>query len=255
MATTVSKTREVDEHYWAQVAILAALVQALRDVWPNLDPSDLRSLVNVRRLIASIVPDFSAAAIATAADYYEDVRALHVPGRFNAPTLPAVEVDDVGRALIDATKATESRARLIGVDELEADLRRDLEAEAQSMVADSASDEVFHAMRADRQAKGWARITRPGACYFCRMLASRGAVYQTRQAASFRAHKPRGNGTGGLCRCTVEPVFTDPYEPTAQARADIELWREVTRDGFSGAAAIKEFRRRLEGRADGPRRD
>jgi hypothetical protein len=108
-------------------------------------------------------------------------------------------------------------------------------------------------MEQDKAAKGWARITRPTACSFCRMLAARGPVYLTEASGNFRAHVTK-NGRGGTCQCTVEPWIGPSYEPTAQVRADVALWDQITTEGFTGADARNEFRRRVEGRADGQRR-
>lgn len=47
----------------------------------------------------------------------------------------------------------------------------------------------------------FARAPNPGACAFCLMLASRGAVYSSRQAAG------AGNDFHDDCRCVVEPVI------------------------------------------------
>ena len=105
---------------------------------------------------------------------------------------------------------------------------------------------IIDAVRADSEAKGWARVTEPGACYFCAMLATRGAVYKTRETASFEAHRRYENGTGGDCRCHAEPVF-NAYEPTAEIRqwqADYQnLKAELGR-----SPSLLEWRRRFEGR-------
>ena len=48
-------------------------------------------------------------------------------------------------------------------------------------------------------AAGWGRRARPGACRFCRALASRGAVYKE-ATARFASHAP-------VCNCVAFPVF------------------------------------------------
>lgn len=63
----------------------------------------------------------------------------------------------------------------------------------------------------DYRFQGWARVAEAGACAFCRMLASRGAVYASEStAARTRAgtlyHTVRPNGSGGNCRCTVRAM-------------------------------------------------
>lgn len=60
----------------------------------------------------------------------------------------------------------------------------------------------------------FARVPEPGACDFCRMLASRGAVYSeataTRRKNGMPYHTRRPDGSGGNCRCTARamPVGT-----------------------------------------------
>jgi len=57
----------------------------------------------------------------------------------------------------------------------------------------------------DPQFLGWARVAEPGACSFCRMLATRGAVYTeqtvTRTFGGLKFHTKRPNGSGGECKC------------------------------------------------------
>lgn len=52
---------------------------------------------------------------------------------------------------------------------------------------------------------GWARVAEPGACAFCRMLATRGAVYTEetvlRTFGGLKYHHKRPNGSGGECKC------------------------------------------------------
>lgn len=63
----------------------------------------------------------------------------------------------------------------------------------------------------DPRFQGWARVAEPGACDFCRMLAARGAVYESKDSASkrrdgLRYHTRHADGSGGLCRCTVRAL-------------------------------------------------
>lgn len=257
MATPpISDVEEVEEHYLAQFAIVAALTAAARELWPILNPADLEgTLPPVRRGLAALVETYSSASIAVAADHYDDLRALHVAGGFSTPIIEATPSKFL-TSFDRIAGTTFAQVRTVPDDlflgELTTQLQRALGISAESSVADAASDEIFAAMSRDEQARGWARIARPGACYFCRMLATRGAVYYTQRSGNFRAHEPK-NGRGGTCRCTVEPQFSREYEPTAQARADMAVWERST-EGLSGDDAINAFRREIEGRTDGPRR-
>jgi hypothetical protein len=55
----------------------------------------------------------------------------------------------------------------------------------------------------DSRFKGWARIAEAGACDFCRMLASRGAVYQSQATAATQASGQRYHVH---CRCQAKAL-------------------------------------------------
>lgn len=60
-------------------------------------------------------------------------------------------------------------------------------------------DTVRAAVAADPAAHGWRRITRPGGCDFCQMLAGRGEVYR-KDTARFASHDH--------CHCLAAPAFS-----------------------------------------------
>lgn len=259
MATSPpSENPQAAAFHATQVAIAAELSATLADLWPDLVPNELAaSFEALRPEVAAIGSQFAAASASLAVDYYEELRAAS--GVRDPFRVPIVEPPGLGRmsAYLNATTADLLAASARQVDDLfNAELtllvQQEAEASLAALVADTSREQIIEAGRADRRATKWARVTRAGACSFCRLLASRGAVYRFENAANFRAHTAV-NGRGGTCQCTVEPQFGQ-YEPTAQARADADVYKQVTRDGFTGDAARNEFRRRLEGRADGPRR-
>ncbi len=109
------------------------------------------------------------------------------------------------------------------------------------------------AVAKDGVALGWMRVTSPGACYFCAMLASRGPVYKD---DSFAASDVRFSGKPGSgdykvhdsCGCDLRAVYSrDREEWTEEAISFEELWRSSTR-GSSGNDAVNAFRRVYEGR-------
>jgi len=252
----ISEVPEVEQQYLVQAAIVGGLTASADELWPILDPTDLAGTVpTIQRGLVALVDRFSQASISTSADYYEDLRSLHIAGRYSAPIVDATPAGRV-RAILNAIASPNmARANALRDDlflgQIATDLVHGSLTAAQSLVADAGSDQIFTALHGDDRAQGWARITKPGACYFCRMLASRGAVYRTEHSGSFRAHTPK-DGRGGYCGCTVEPLFGRYYEPTAQARADIDTWNRVARG--HGKDSIELFRREVEGRTDGPRR-
>lgn len=259
MPPPVSESPETTRYYFAQAALGASVASAIRDLWPELDPANLRgTFPTVRKGAAAVGSQHALAAVSIAADYYDDHReALGVTSPFrtpiiDAPTLTRIE-SEIDKAAAELLVAIDATVDDLYLAELATQIQAETEAAAQAAVADAGRDEILTAIQADREAKGWARVVRPGACSFCRMLAARGAVYLSKESGDFRAHRAI-NGRGGTCQCTVEPLLGQKYEPTAQARQDAAVWQQVTADGFRGADARNEFRRRLEGRTDGPRR-
>ena len=71
-------------------------------------------------------------------------------------------------------------------------------------------DAVATAANNDDRFAGYARVARPDACDWCKMLASRGAVYTAKTATLTRDgqpyHQRRANGSGGTCRCRMVAV-------------------------------------------------
>ncbi len=91
-------------------------------------------------------------------------------------------------------------------------------------LASSASTEVHAVAReatldtasVDGRFEGWARVAEPGACDFCRMLASRGAVYESKDTASKRRDGLRYHKH---CHCAVRalPRATGSSVPVAKS--------------------------------------
>jgi hypothetical protein len=81
----------------------------------------------------------------------------------------------------------------------------------QKRLANSANYTITGSSEADPQARGWMRKTRPTACNFCIMVASRGGVY-TEKTARFACHE--------RCYCRAVPAWggrelpVEPYKPS-----------------------------------------
>lgn len=222
MATSqpISDNPEVAAHYATQVGLTAALAAALRRLWPTLDLSNLpESLPRYKAAVRAAVDHFSSASISLNADHFDVMRErAGISASFRTPVVdlpPAAKVDaGTGWAM----------SPLFGGDTLtttvEADVQVRVEGAAQKAVMDAGRNELIAAIEADHEAKGWARVTKPGACAFCTMLAIRGAVYGSEQTANFEAHDH--------CHCTVEPLFGKHYEPPAHIREAQALYKDAT---------------------------
>lgn len=176
---------------------LSTLTQAeLAQLWARLAGA---SADEIRDALLEILPAlgerFGDMAGALAADFYDDVRAevaargvfvaepAPLPGTARYDALVRWGVDPLYRPVPDAAAA---------LSKLSGGLSR--------VVLGVARDTVADAAVRDPQASGWRRVTSPGACRFCRMLAERGAVYKD-STVRFASHDD--------CGCAAAPAFGD----------------------------------------------
>lgn len=226
-APRVSENPTTQQHYLAQAALAAALVEAIRSLGIDASAEDYVDAV------ADLTHEFSFGAITLAVDYYLDARDLaQVPSTYSPIVTSPWDAEDIAAYINEAIREIEVDARALTVESL-----------AQRTALNAGTDDLFVNIDADPAAKRWARVTRPGACSFCLMLAARGAVFRTESSANFRAHNVV-DGKGGLCRCDVEPLFGESYEAPAHVRTAAGLWSEST-DGLHGKDARNAFRRAL----------
>lgn len=236
---TAEATRPADQHQAGQAALVAVIPAVLANAWPLLDLHNLKAtLPQFEAAVRAVVARYGKASAAAALAFYRAERqAQNVPGR--APTVLAPTPAD---AVVESAVSW-ATSDLYGPvsTETTAAAKTLLEESVTQLVLDQGRDTIIDAVRHDKYAKGWARVTEPGACSFCVMLALRagaGFLYHKKSAAEFQAHDH--------CRCHVEPVW-NAYEPSARMRDMQRVWVESTK-GRSGADARAAFRQALEGR-------
>lgn len=265
---SVSDDPEIQQHYAAQAGIAAALNLALRKLWTLLDLQSAETLQatlpNYIEAVQAIVQQHGAAAAYVAAEHY---MALRQQAGITEPFRPPL-ADPPPNEQIQATIrwATSDLWKSLApsplvdqpptLDEVESAVIDKIDAATSKLVSDTGRNEMLEAIVADRRARGYARITREGACWFCMMLAGRGAVYDK---DSFDKSNVRFDGAGESkahdeCHCTLAAIFADHFEPSAAVRAAKHLYDEVTKNKRGMRAKQKAFRRAYEGRADGPER-
>jgi hypothetical protein len=237
--STAEATRPADQHQAGQAALVALVPALLREAWPLLDLHNLQSTMpQFTAAVRAIVARYGQASAAGALEYYRAERqAQHVPGRAPMQLAPTPADSVIESAVSWATSdlygpvSTETTtAAQTALDEA-----------VTQLVLDQGRDTIIGAVRQDKYAKGWARVTEPGACSFCVMLALRagaGFLYHKKSAAEFLSHDH--------CRCHVEPVW-NAYEPSAHLRQMQKVWADATK-GRYGADARAAFRQALEGR-------
>lgn len=116
-------------------------------------------------------------------------------------------------------------------------MAKTLSASAQRHALAGERDTVLATARESDVIVGWRRVTDADPCYFCAMLASRGAVYG-QATVGFEAH----DGD----ECTAEPLYEHEDEPESVLRLQ-ERWREATA-GTSGVASLRAWRRYWDNR-------
>lgn len=216
-----------------QAAITALLTVQMARIWPLIDIADLSgSLPKYQTAVAALTYKFGQVSALQAARYYKAERAAAgVGGRFLPRGADPAGIEQVQASVRWATK---------GLYSTEPDItaaKTLTNGVAQKMVVDTGRNTLIAAIENDTKARGWAREARPGACSFCALLATRGAVYRSEQTAEFKAHDH--------CHCLPVPLFADSYEPPAYIRAWQQLYRD-TPYGKNAAEARNNFRVALE---------
>lgn len=215
-------------HYVSQAGLATALAGAIRAHWPNLSRVELFALLT----------RFShASATIAARDYVERRAASGVGSQFTVPHASPPTAEHFSKTL-DWVYADPKAAE----DRMVAAMTR--------LAVQGGRETTVEAVQRDRQARGWARETRGGCCYFCAMLATRGAIYKSDQTAG-RSANEKFVGAGEFkfhnnCHCIAVPVF-GVYEKTADARAWTRQWHDMGRErGYS--PSLLQWRQHFEGR-------
>lgn len=219
----------------ALITVSAAAIDQLNPIWALPAPDVINSLFDT---LPTVIHTWSLAASSAAADWYDGLReAEAIRGRFMAIVKPlenpgAEALAGWGSEPLAADKlaATQSLATPMDERQIEADAiqaaRDRVEGGLQKRIVNSANLTVTDSANQDPQARGWMRQTRPGACKFCIMVASRGGVF-TKTSSTFACHEH--------CYCQAVPAWggkalpVEPYKPsdkpsTAADRARVRKW-------------------------------
>lgn len=202
-------------------------VQELAPIW-KLPPTDItQALFDV---VPGIVQKWNLTAASVAADWYDNIRETEaIPGHFTA-IVP--DLGDQGAQALAGWGAEAFKAPAehepVDLDRLTPieSARDRVEGGLQKRLVNAANLTVTESSKADPKARGYMRRTRPGACKFCLMVASRGAVY-TKASATFACHEH--------CYCEAVPAWggkaipVGPYKPsdrpsTPADRARVRRW-------------------------------
>ncbi|MFF9631741.1 VG15 protein [Streptomyces fradiae] len=235
---------DADRYRAARIGLTRLLVRDVRGLRRLILPQRLReSVPDWLAAMNAVVEQYARTSAALAAEFYDAQReTAGVPGPFTVPVADPPPEEQTTASLRWATKdlwprepGEATRAQLEPMDVRLEQAEKKAEQVVQKLVADTGRSTVREAVRQDRQATAWARSAALGACAFCKMLASRGAVFKE-DTADFRAHDG--------CHCGVIPVFRGQrFEPSPQAREWERIYREYAQ-GHSGDQ-LRLFRRAL----------
>jgi len=239
MAVTLEGTRLTEAHRLAQLGISRAALRDILAVWRLLDPSNVDSTFpGYARAAEIILAEYKRRSANAAAAYIRAFReAEGVSGQVDVALLERLSRQQAMTSLLVTGPVTIKTATREGHPEERASnlaLTATLGAVTR-LVLQGARDTIVETVKRDREALGFARVTDGNPCYFCAMLASRGAVYKSRSTADFQPHD--------RCGCQPEPVYSDSnYKIPGRAAEFAALWEESTQ-GYSGKDAINAFRR------------
>lgn len=242
----------LSSHYASQSGLAVAFARILRAHWPNL------SRVEGYALVTQFA---QASAVLAAQDYEERRAAAGVAGSFDVPLAAPPTAEQFSKTLnwvygatttVDAlpdTVTPSAAERQRAADAAQAEEDR-LVAAFTRMALQGGRTTIVEAVEADPDARAWARETRPDCCYFCALMATRGAVYRDEGAAG-RDANARFTGAGEFkfhnnCHCVAVPVF-GAFEKTAEARAWTRQYHDLRRD--HGSVSLSMWRDHFESAA------
>lgn len=249
MARTEAGNRLTAAYRAQQLANRAGSIRDLTLLWKAVDPTNLRDTIDVFSQAAAILMDrgYDQSA-ADGANYFTLFRRVE-GARGPAPTValaaraPLVETRGLlrGSALIGIIAAR--RAGMSVQESSDKGLVRVIGTFAKLMLA-GGNRTVLGAVQRDRAALGWARVTSSDdPCAFCRLLSSRGPVYQSEASADFETHD--------FCACTAEPVYDgtglDQSKEHLQEYRDAQAWARSTGNLSTDTSnnALNNYRRWL----------
>lgn len=240
MATVTEDAQDLQA---AQQELIALMLAELDLLWGSLDPANPDTVASWIEAVTAVVEDYSIAIGSLSQEMYLDAREdAGLESEFDPAVIEPPAIEQVEESLRWAISELWSGGS-------KDDAWERLEGAATKLVLDVGRTVTAEAAVEDPQARGWVRIARPDACYFCRMLAiraaARGWLYTSRDTAleAGPGSKRPGQKYHDHCRCVAAPVFDgQDYEPPDYVRDWLALWNSST-DGKSGRKAVNAFRR------------
>lgn len=242
----------------AQRGLTALLLRDLRGLRRLINPSRLQATVPPWiEAVHALVVQYAEVSATLAADFYDGEReTAGVPGSFTVPLADPPPEEQTAESLRWATKDVWDRdpevattVQLEPIDVRVESAMSKADGVTQKLVADVGRETVRQAVRQDREAVAYARVAALGACSFCKLMASRGAVYRTAGTAGRDANELFSGEASVVkfhnnCHCGIVPVFRgQQFQLSPHAARWDEIYREYAQ-GHPGDQ-LRLFRRAL----------
>lgn len=228
-------------HSAIQAAIGADVARQVVAVWGAVDPVHVeRAWPAVSRAMTQVVARGYAASTAAAATYLKAHAAESGVDLQRILTAPAIDLDQLNTALRVTGPVAVKRAAAAGMDPVTAARAAavQLTGSTSRLAMNGGRATVNSTVAGSDQITGWRRAlesARP--CYFCAMLASRGAVYKTAETAGAGQH------WHDHCHCQPEPLYGHEGDPD-----DVLRLRDAWQQHASGERdAVNAWRRAYDG--------
>lgn len=243
MARTVSDA-DGARHRKAAAGLSRLLRRDLSRLWRLLAPERPRTAGPWIEAVGQLVDSYGQAAAALAAEAYDAQRAdADVTGRFvpelaGPPPREQVEATlrwatkDIWPRAADDPRAAYALPQATRV----ATAERTTAGAVERLVLNVGRETTRQAVRADREAVGFARAAALGACAFCKLMASRGMIYKSAGAAGRDANDLFAGDASVAkyhndCRCQIISVFRGQrFELSPQAARWDALYQRYAQD-------------------------
>lgn len=244
MAATDAGRRLTEAHRLAQARLGRQTVLQMLTLWPLLDLSNLdRSFPNWLRAALALVSARRTQSSGLAGTYLTSLKMLEIGKASEPQPAPVLDERRFATSML-VTGPAAIRAGLVRGDKLPrlAQIAQTTSARAAMRhTLSGGRDTIANTVAADRDVRGWARVTSGRPCAFCAMLASRGPVY-AKGTVDFKTHDG--------CGCTAEPVYRDDNQWPPGSTKHAAMWDQAKSLGRDkGIRADVAFRQLVEGRA------
>jgi hypothetical protein len=226
-------------HQARQDSLAAAVLRDLLALWTSIiDPGDLSTFQRFAELAATMIGLRRRDSAGLAAAYYEQFRRTEeVEGGPTVVLAAPLAADAVQGAVRAAGLAGFTNGRRAGQTPEQAARNGFVRAggTATRLVLDGGRRTLVDSIARDRQALGWLRVTDADPCAFCRVLASRGPEYKSRESAHFQAHDHD--------RCTPEPFYQGSQMPALSQgfRAEYAAAQRWARENGTSDTSQKNY--------------